>query len=269
MNEKLKLLHSGLTITQRCSLKCKLCAGYSPYYNPQPHYSLELLSDIIDRYFSIVDHVEKFTVTGGEPLIHEDLARIIEKIIEYRNQFDKIEIITNGTIFPNNELQSTLEKYGKKDGCLIVMVDHYGELSTEVSRIKNYFEDKKIDHRIRIYHGDNPHCGGWVNFNDFSLKSHNEKDIIKKFRKCGLPKINFCFAIKNGEMHPCTFSHRIMELNIITRNKSEYIDLFDDNTVEQQKNKLRNILNLKYFGACAYCNGMCEDSQRYKPAEQL
>lgn len=269
MHEKLNLLHSGLTITQRCTLKCKLCAGYSPYYNPQPHYSLDLLSDIIDRYFSIVDYVEKFTVTGGEPFLHEDLSRILEKIIEHKGQFGKIEIITNGTLFPNKDLQTVLEKYGKQDGCIIIMVDDYGEISTKVPNLEKYFKDNKIVHRIRIYHGDDAYCGGWVNFSDFSKKLNSEIEMIQKFQKCALPKMNFCFAIKKGEMHPCTFAHRIMELNLMPRNKSEYIDLFDDSTVEQQKAKIRNILNIKYFSACAYCNGMCEDSQRYAPAEQL
>lgn len=67
MNKRVELYHSGLTITQKCTLKCKLCAGYSPYYNPQPHYSINRLSEILRRYFSIVDYVEKFTITGGEP----------------------------------------------------------------------------------------------------------------------------------------------------------------------------------------------------------
>ena len=270
MNKRVELYHSGLTITQKCTLKCKLCAGYSPYYNPQPHYSINRLSDILRRYFSIVDYVEKFTITGGEPFLHEDLDKILIETIKYRKQFGKIEIITNGTLFPNEKLKAVLEKYAVEDGCITLLVDHYGELSKKIHELGLYFIEKGINHKIRIYYGENAHCGGWVDFSDFSKKLFSVFQMMEKFKKCAIPsKLNYCLAIKDGEMHPCTFSHRIMELNLIERNKDEYIDLFDDNTIEQQKEKIMKLFDIKYLSACAYCNGMCDDSVRFVPAEQL
>ncbi|WP_312811722.1 radical SAM protein [Sedimentibacter sp.] len=270
MNNKIELYHSGLTVTQRCTLRCKLCAGYSPYYNPQPHYSFERLSEILKRYFAIVDYVQKFTITGGEPFLHEELDKILIETIKYRKQFGMIEIITNGTLFPSEKLKAVLEKYATKDGCITLLVDHYGELSKKIYELEQYFNKKDINHKIRIYYGENAHCGGWVNFGDFSKKLIFESQIIEKFEKCAIPsKLNYCLTIKNGEMHPCTFSHRIMELNLIERNKDEYIDLFDNNTLEQQKEKILHLFNIKSLSACAYCNGMHDNSIRYVPAEQL
>ena len=59
------------------------------------------------------------------------------------------------------------------------------------------------------------------------------------------------------------------ELNI-TDNYEEYIDLFDSTlSVEEQRQKIRNIYQKKSLSACAHCQGMCDDSQRFPPAQQL
>ena len=53
-------------------------------------------------------------------------------------------------------------------------------------------------------------------------------------------------------------------------NPDEYIDLSDDSvSCEQNKEKIRKILNGSMLSSCLYCNGMCDDSPRFKPAEQL
>ena len=175
--------------------------------------------------------------------MHEDLDKILIETIKYRKQFGKIEIITNGTLFPNEKLKAVLEKYAVEDGCITLLIDHYGDLSKKIHEIGLYFIEKGINHKIRIYYGENAHCGGWVDFSDFSKKLFSVSQMMEKFKKCAIPsKLNYCLAIKDGEMHPCTFSHRIMELNLIERNKDEYIDLFDDNTIEQQKEKIMKLL---------------------------
>lgn len=59
-----------LDITSVCNLKCKRCAPYAPYVKSPKHYSLELLEKILNRSFEIIDYIERFSITGGEPLLH-------------------------------------------------------------------------------------------------------------------------------------------------------------------------------------------------------
>lgn len=265
---KLNLKGTGLTSTLRCTLKCKLCCTYSPYYNPTPHFSYETLTKTIDKYFNIVNHVGKFTISGGEPFLHEDLHKVIEKVSEYFNQIDTFEIITNGTICPKDELIAALKNHKDK---MNIMIDHYGKLSTKVDEISRIFSENSINFRIRNYGSDNPHCGGWVDFGDFTQKHFTKEDVEAKFNKCAYPrKLQFCFSTMDGEMHPCTPSRRCMELGIIPKNKDEYIDLFDETiSIEEQRQKFYSILNMNSLSACAYCNGMCDNSERFIPAEQL
>ena len=77
--------------------------------------------------------------------MHEDLDKILIETIKYRKQFGKIEIITNGTLFPNEKLKAVLEKYAVEDGCITLLVDHYGELSKKIHELGLYFIEKGIN----------------------------------------------------------------------------------------------------------------------------
>lgn len=265
---ELNLKGTGLTSTLRCSLKCKLCCTFSPYYEPAPHFDIKYIEKEISKYFEIVNHVGKFTISGGEPFLHKELHLIIKKISVFFDQIEVLEIITNGTIYPSDELISVLIEYKDK---MTIMIDDYGSLSNNVKNISSLFYEHGINYRIRKYSGDNLHCGGWVDFRDFSQKHFSDEEIEAKYKKCAYPgKLQFCFSIMNGEIHPCVPSRRCMELGIIPKNKDEYINLFDDSiSIEEQKQKIHNILNGKSLTACAFCSGLCDDSERFIPAEQL
>ena len=76
---------------------------------------MELLKKSIDRYFEAVDHVDKFTVNGGEPLVHPQIAEIMDYALKYIDRMDMLEIITNGSIAPSKELAQVLQKSEKVD----------------------------------------------------------------------------------------------------------------------------------------------------------
>lgn len=83
----------------------------------------------------------------------------------------------------------------------------------------------------------------------------------------------FCgkkYVIKRGKLHTCTRSAYRIQENIIPYSKVDYIDLLDDSQgVEQSKKILNNLLNAKSTTSCAYCDGLTEQSIKYKAAEQL
>lgn len=268
MNTEFKMKRCGIIITYRCNLKCKLCTAYSPYYEKPPHFSYESLALSIDKYFSIVSYVDKFTVSGGEPLMHNELDKITRHLLIYSNQIGNIEFITNGTILPNSNFMKVIDGYKK----ISFLIDDYGNLlSTKIKDLEEVFSKNDIAYSVRNNNDINAHCNGWIDFGDFTQKWFSQEDIDTIFRKCAIPqKMNFCFTIKNGEVHPCGPSYRCMELKVIQKNENEYIDLLDENTTIQEKQeKLLNIQNRTSLTACGFCNGMCEDSPRFPPAEQL
>jgi hypothetical protein len=262
------LLKCGIIVTHRCTLKCKLCAERTPYYQNKYHPPLELLKKEIEKYFELVEYTQKFDVSGGEPLLHKDLPALLSFVLNYKRQFGRLRIVTNGTIIPSDELINALKEYGEQAD---VLIDNYGDnLSKNAVNLSEKLEENGVMHILRDQHKDALHFGGWVDFGDLT-KKHSMEEAKKLFVKCAVPsKIGFCFRIKEGKMSPCAVTSQCMEFGVIEDNPEEYIDLFDEiSTVEEKREKMKKIFNMQGFTACMYCNGFSEDSERFIPAEQL
>jgi organic radical activating enzyme len=268
MGEKkiVHLLRSGIVITLRCTLSCKLCGGYAPYYKNPPHFSYEKIAKTIDNYFDAVDTVGDFSITGGEPLLHEDLKRILLKTLEYANQIDRILILTNGTmLFKDDVLKTLIEN---KDKCHVTISD-YGKLSPKANLLASTLEQNGVSYRVIKYNGDDLFCEGWVDYGDHSRKHFTQEETDEKGKKCAI-RTRDVSIIVDGELHSCGRSFRRMELGIIPKNNKEYVDLLDDSiSREKRKETLINMFKSKSTTSCAYCNGLCEDSERFPPAEQI
>ncbi len=257
-------------VTLRCNLRCKLCAVYAPYYEHPYHPTLEFLLKCIDRYFEIVDHVGLFSVSGGEPLLRDDLDSIIDRVSTYDDRIDRFEIITNGSIIPSDSLIRSLKPFGPK---LNLLVDDYGlDKSVHAQEVTDKFRlipDARVT--LRDYHSGDMHCGGWVDYG-ISEKSI-KKDIAAAkalFNKCSYPqKLDFCTSMVNGKLYSCTQLRRLVELNMIEPDPSEVFDLFEGKLDENIREKIKELYDVKFLSACAYCNGICDDSVRYKAAEQI
>lgn len=131
-------------------------------------------------------------------------------------------------------------------------------------------EQRQIPYRVISYRGEDTFCDGWVDFGNHSLKHPTQEEQDAMGRKCIMHVRKGCNLIKNGEIHFCDRSVWRMEQGIIPKNKNEYVDMFDESeSVEEKRERLMNLYNSVSITSCAYCNGMCEDSVRYKPAEQL
>ena len=82
----MELKRTTMVITQRCTLKCKLCLAFMPYYENPVDMLFADVEETLKRYFQLVDQVGIFSITGGEPLLHKDIVRIMELVFTYSNQ---------------------------------------------------------------------------------------------------------------------------------------------------------------------------------------
>ena len=74
--KRLDLSFVALSITERCTLKCKHCSVLAPYYKKPAD---ELYADVItpfSRFLSCVDSIAELQVGGGEPLMHPDYGMV-------------------------------------------------------------------------------------------------------------------------------------------------------------------------------------------------
>lgn len=261
-----------LTVLTNCNLNCKLCCGYSPYLRNNKQPSLEEILQYINKFFDIVDYVERFAITGGEPLLFKQLPEVINALAKYSDRIGNLEIITNGTIVPSEELIHSVNEFG--GNFYRFMIDDYGEnLSNKTTEISIALKRANLPYEIRNYTAVDPHCGGWVDYGLAKLM-HTPEEAKVLFAKCAAPqKLNYLFGISNGVLTPCA----IIRYRLYLRqnvDKNDYIDLMDETTtIEQQRRKISNIYNNIHdkvcLESCQYCNGMCDDSPRFAPAEQL
>lgn len=266
MEDKSNLMNLTVLITSKCSLKCKLCATYAPIHPSPCHYPYERIAKSVEHFFNSIDHVKLFTISGGEPLLHPQLPELIDFFSAYIDRIGVFEIITNGTIIPNDRLLQSLQFSDKVD----IMVDDYGpELSTKVPQIVEVFNHYGIKHRVRKYYGEDAHLGGWLDISDFSDKQRTEKENEELFARCMYTTTfkNHIFII-NGTAHMCYINKQL--LDFMPDTPSEYVDLMDDSlSAPDIKAQLTNLRNRKRLSVCANCNGFCVDAERFTPAEQI
>lgn len=168
---------------------------------------------------------------------------------------------------PGNAVLNAAELFGDK---FRFVFHNYGEnISKKAADIDEKLKNIFISYEIRDNIPENPHCGGWVDFGDLRKKRN---DPVLLFAKCAsIQKLHFCFTISNGLMMPCAPYRRMTEMGMLRDQvNKEFLNLYDDTlSDEEQRHILKHILNSNSLKACAYCDGLTDDSVRYQPAEQL
>lgn len=248
-------------VTLRCNLRCKLCAEHSPYYN-RPYYpSLEELILQIDGLFRLTDSIGKFDITGGEPFLRKDLPQILQYLYDhYRGQIEKLRVTTNGTLLPPEGFEEAAKLW---ENDFFLIIDHY-EVSQNAKKVSEIMEQAQIAHELRDYSGD-LHCDGWVDYGDLTCK-HSKEEARLVFQKCAVPKLGFFSCMVNGHIFPCARARLLYEKSILDIT----VDIFDEELSEVgKKARMQALLEEEVLEACRYCNGLCEDGERFRPAEQL
>ena len=122
-NEQVYFSSISFLPSTACNLDCRYCLNFNPFAKQFYVREWEDLVKDVDLFFSCVDRIMLFHISGGEPMIYKhtaDLALYIDK--NYGNRIDTLRMVTNGTIVPKDEM---LEKLSK---CrLEITVDDYRE----------------------------------------------------------------------------------------------------------------------------------------------
>ena len=253
---------TSIMLTDFCTLRCKLCLAYIPYYKEKSHLLIEDVKMIFNNYFQIIDTVEKFSLTGGEPLLNPDLNEILKEIIKYEDKITKeIILITNGTIMFSEETLKIMKDITK----LKVIINYYGEISIYSAKNKRMLDEYKINNIL--YTEDNRY--GWIDCRDHSLKHPSIMEREQQAKQCAFFQ-GKKYVIHKGKLFTCTrASYRIQE-DLIPYTEEDFIDLTGYAIpILKQKAKIRKLLQCKSTVSCAYCDGLTENSVKYKAAEQL
>lgn len=288
-NNEIIIGTSALLLTFRCNLRCKLCCTTTPQMpmERQVDFPLENLQAVLKRYFEVVKYIRKLSFGGGEPTLYKRLPELIEYTVQFREQFEVFEIITNGVALPRKEILDTAEKY--KD-VIFFMIDDYGEdKSLHVREVVEQFENRGIRYKVRCYHGEQAHEGGWVDLGDFTHKHSKEEASILMSKCCISSKKKNHTGVKdslneendaayylpyaantNGLVHRCARAYSTLQAGAISKKSGCFVNIMDGNkTVKEIRQEIISMFSDHSYEACEYCNGFDESSKRYEPAEQI
>ena len=126
-----------------CNLNCRNCLNFNPFSSKFYIREWDELVRDVDLFFSCVDRIMLFHVSGGEPMLYKHTADLIEYIDKnYGDRIDTLRTVTNGTVVPDDNMLLKLSK------CKVeVTVDDYRDA---VPRYKKNFD--KLINKFEEYH---------------------------------------------------------------------------------------------------------------------
>ena len=245
-------------ITERCSLKCKDCSNLMQYYTNPQNSELNVMLKSIDRFIECVNKVYEFRVLGGDPFMNKELHKVINHLINY-DKVQKIAIYTNARFVPKGENIECL-----KNKKVVVDISNYGLLDPKKKKVNEFIKilkTKKIKYSV-VLMNDWQDCGRITKF-----QKRSKEELYRIFNNCCNSDI---LSLLHGKLYRCPFSANAANLNAIPYEKTDVVDLFDENIpIEELKIKIKELTyDKKSLMACNYCNGRDYQTARIDAAIQ-
>lgn len=127
-----------LIVTDRCNLSCKHCCASAIDANSIDELDTNDMFQVIDKIVQI--NPQNITISGGEPLIRQDIWLIMDYLKSKYN--GSIDILTNGLLIDESNIKN-IKKYFNS---ISISIDGVDEESCKIIRGNNVFKNvvKKI-----------------------------------------------------------------------------------------------------------------------------
>ncbi len=94
-----KVDYLRVSVTERCNFRCQYCMPEKPF-SWKPKENLLSYEDLFLFIKTAIDEgIKKVRITGGEPLLREELDKFIKMIFDYKSDID-LALTTNGFLLP-------------------------------------------------------------------------------------------------------------------------------------------------------------------------
>ncbi len=238
-----------LCITPRCTLKCAKCANLMQYYHKPKDYDVERIIASIDRLLASVDFIDSFRILGGEPFLHKDIAQIICHCLT-KKKIGQVQIVTNGTIVPKEEVLSALTHKN-----LSVYISDYGAVSSKKSQLEKCLSQRGVKFVVDSNYA-------WDDMGGLEHRDYGEEVVRAVYRNCG----DICKTLVDGIVYVCPRSAHGDKLGLFPKNDQDYVDIYAG-TIDDVRKKLRELYSVEYLEACHYCNPV-KDRDKITAGEQ-
>lgn len=253
-----------ISLTERCSLKCKKCAHgcYAVDHNAED-LTLEQVYKSTDSFFAKVDYIKEFVLIGGEPCLYKDLSQVISYIGKrYRDRIKIFSITTNGTIVPNKEVLIASREYN-----VLFRISNYIHQIPRLEAIHKCLVDMLKAYNIQYILQEKE--TEWIDYGfEYVNREATEEELIRVFDACHTP----CREVRENRFYYCVMARSISDNLKYHVGQNDYLDLEQLNGENYKKELLEFILGYSekgYLDMCRHCRGAEAKDYPILAAEQV
>lgn len=206
----------SLLPSTRCNLKCEACLNFTTHNKNHTKRTLQNLKNNVDLFFSCVDYIMQFHLSGGEPLLYDELGQLVEYInSRYAGKIFQLAVTTNGTLMPSDELCLILRKNNTH-----LIMDDYREAVPEKAfmfeKIKECLERNTVDYSIQK-------IDKWIDLKPFDTdhSKWSDEQLQEWHKKCNVPYQE----LRDSKIWSCNYASFAIVAGLIPATENDFLDL--------------------------------------------
>ncbi|MFW2556099.1 GTP 3',8-cyclase MoaA [Aliarcobacter butzleri] len=168
-----KVDYLRVSVTERCNFRCQYCMPEKPF-SWVPRENLLSYEDLFKFIKASIDEgIKKVRITGGEPLLREDLDFFIKMVFDYQKDID-LALTTNGYLL--SKMAKKLKDAGLKR--VNISLDTLNKETAQKIAQKDVLEKvlEGIEEASKV--------GLKIKINCVPLKGVSEKDVLEVLEFC-------------------------------------------------------------------------------------
>lgn len=222
-------------VTEKCTLRCKGCSQFPDKFQSPQHMEHDKLIAGLKKIFSNIDSCINVQLAGGEVFLYPQLEEILHYLLA-EEKCEKIGIITNGTIVPQDHILEILAN----DKIFIEMSD-YGLIEMQ-ARVISKFEEYKI--KLKVFAEQM-----WMDYGDPEVKLEKPSEQLKReYFEC--PDGYMCKPFDGNRIYSCGRCLRMHHIQV-----KDYH--FEKDSCEigcdDLRESIRTLYLQEYAQACDHC----------------
>ena len=253
------MVNLSLYTTTRCTLRCKHCSQLIPYIKDQKDYSSDEFIEIVEKLTGVGFYIITLLITTGEPFLYSDLHKLLSRFAP-NSSIEKIYIVTNATLLPNEALLEVL----KSDPKIVVRMSNYGTLSTKLDSLIEIFNNNGTNYEVTDFNF-------WKIEDKMQNLNLNPEELKAKFdnRTC----FRHSGVVAKGKLYICPGAASIELTSDFEQDEDAVLDFsnckLSDNQIYEKV--IGMLLRDKPTTACQYCvsRSYGENIIKVPVAEQL
>ena len=236
-----------IVLGTKCSLRCRDCSNLIPYFQKPCDLNSEKIINSIERISRSTKQILRCELIGGEPLMANNFLEILEYLLSIES-IKSIEVTTNGTIVPKNELTINILQNPK----VYIRISNYGDLVNN-----NNFINFLIINNIRY---EVLELDTWILPGNMNKRNKNKNTLRKEYARCTSGYL--CKTLFEDKLFACARAASLYALGVLP---VEYISIDDKCTTEE----LKKFILRDFSVACDYCDVANNNPKEIEPAIQL